>query len=114
MPNGKIQPEFVETLKIIGDWTSKNGESIFGTRGGPVPPQTWGVTTQKDNSVFVHILDWKSNSFLLPNFSGAIKKMVDFSTKKPLDYESTSFGTLIQLPDDWNGAVDYIIEISVK
>jgi alpha-L-fucosidase len=114
MPNGKIQPEFVDTLKIIGEWTSKNGETIYGTRGGPVPPQTWGVTTQKNNSVFVHILDWKSNSFLLPNFSGTITSLVDFNSKKPLEYESTAFGTLIQLPDKWSGEMDYIIEVSIK
>ncbi|MEW2921293.1 alpha-L-fucosidase [Muricauda sp. ANG21] len=114
MPNGKIQPEFVDTLKIIGEWTSKNGETIYGTRGGPVPPQTWGVTTQKNNSVFVHILDWKSNSFLLPNFSGTIANLVDFNSKKPLEYESTAFGTLIQLPDNWSGEMDYIIEVSIK
>ncbi|MFC4221091.1 alpha-L-fucosidase [Flagellimonas marina] len=114
MPNGKIQPEFVDTLKIIGEWTSKNGETIYGTRGGPVPPQTWGVTTQKNNSAFVHILDWKSNSFLLPNFSGTITSLVDFNSKKPLEYESTAFGTLIQLPDKWSGEMDYIIEVSIK
>ena len=114
MPNGKIQPEFIDTLKVIGDWNSKNGESIFGTRGGPVSPQTWGVTTQKNNTVFVHILDWKSNNLLLPNFPGNIRKLVDFQTKKPLKYEKTSFGTLIQLPEGWDGKVDYIIEITLK
>ena len=56
MPDGTIQPEFVERLHAIGAWLSKNGESIYGTRGGPVPPQEWGVTTQKGYKVYVHIL----------------------------------------------------------
>ena len=114
MPNGKIQPEFVDTLKVIGEWTTKNGESIYGTRGGPVPAQSWGVTTQKDNTVFVHILNWQSNSFLLPKISKDIEGVVDFTTKKPLVYETTSYGTLIQLPDNWNVAVDYIIELTTE
>lgn len=40
MPNGQIQPEFQTTLKEIGQWMSKYGETIYGTRGGPVSPAT--------------------------------------------------------------------------
>ena len=56
-PLGTIQPEFVERLKAIGDWLKENGESVYGTRGGPVPPQDWGVSTQKDGTVYVHVMD---------------------------------------------------------
>jgi alpha-L-fucosidase len=47
MPNGKIQPEFTDTLAIVGAWVNKNGESIYGTRGSSIPPQPWGIITQK-------------------------------------------------------------------
>ncbi len=60
MPNGEVQPEFVSRLHEVGDWTSKYGESIYGTRGGPLPPAPWGVTTQKDAKIYVHILDWST------------------------------------------------------
>jgi alpha-L-fucosidase len=67
MPNGKIQPEFVTRLREVGKWVEKNGEAIYGTRGGPVSPRLWGVTTQKENRVYVHVLDWKtSDSLWLP------------------------------------------------
>jgi alpha-L-fucosidase len=51
MPNGKIQPEHVALLKQVGDWTKVNGETIYGTRGGPLSARTWGVTTQKGNKI---------------------------------------------------------------
>ncbi len=38
---------------------AKNGETVYGTRGGPMPPRPWGVTTHKGNRVFVHVLDWQ-------------------------------------------------------
>ncbi|HEX2973056.1 MAG TPA: alpha-L-fucosidase [Tepidisphaeraceae bacterium] len=57
MGSGKIQPEFVERLEQIGAWMEKNGESIYGTRGGPLEPQPWGVTTRKGGTVFVHVLE---------------------------------------------------------
>src|SRR5207249_3790839 len=57
MPNGKIQPEFVERLRAIGKWLERNGESIYGTRAGPVAPASWGVTTEKAGKIYVHVLD---------------------------------------------------------
>src|SRR5262249_22475298 len=68
MPNGKIQPEFVERLREIGKWLERSGESIYATRGGPVPSQKWGVTTQsKDGKkIYVHVLDPKENLVHLP------------------------------------------------
>jgi alpha-L-fucosidase len=34
-PDGVIDPEQAARLKEIGAWLAKNGESIYGTRGGP-------------------------------------------------------------------------------
>ena len=67
MANGKIQPEFVARLREVGQWLAKNGEAIYGTRGGPVSPRTWGVTTQKAGRVYVHVLDWnEADALWLP------------------------------------------------
>ena len=65
-PDGTIQPEFVKRLAEVGDWLKANGETIYGTRGGPVTPRPWGVTTQKGDRVFVHVLDWKDSVLALP------------------------------------------------
>jgi alpha-L-fucosidase len=77
MPTGKIQPEFVERLHAIGQWLGRNGESIYGTRGGPLPPGSWGVTTQKGGKIYLHVLDW--NGDLL-----ALSKLPDFKSAKLL------------------------------
>jgi alpha-L-fucosidase len=58
MPNGKIQPEFETRLREMGAFLQKNGEAIYGTRGGPIPPRNWGVTTRKGDRVYVHVLEW--------------------------------------------------------
>jgi alpha-L-fucosidase len=46
MANGEIQVEFRDTLALVGKWVKIYGASIYGTRGGPLGPQVWGVTTQ--------------------------------------------------------------------
>jgi len=55
-PQGTIQEEFRVRLTEIGEWLVRNGESIYGTRGGPMDPQDWGVTTQKDGLIYLHVL----------------------------------------------------------
>lgn len=57
MPNGKIQPEFLERMAYMGNWIKTYGESIYGTTGGYIKPQNWGCTTQKGDTIFVHVLD---------------------------------------------------------
>jgi alpha-L-fucosidase len=57
MPTGKIQPEFTDSLAVVGKWLEANGRSVYGTRGGPLKPQQWGVTTENVSSVFVHLFN---------------------------------------------------------
>lgn len=67
MPNGQIQPEFTDTLAAAGKWLAKNGESVYGTRGGPLSPQEWGVTTQKEKFIYIHLFQTPTdNKILIP------------------------------------------------
>jgi alpha-L-fucosidase len=67
-PDGTIQPEAVERLRAIGEWLGTYGTSIYGTRGGPVPPRGWGVTTQRGDTVFVHVLNSPDRVLSVPDF----------------------------------------------
>ncbi len=56
MPDGRIEPRQVERLREIGAWLRKNGEAIYGTRGGPFRNGTWGGSTYRDKTIYVHLL----------------------------------------------------------
>ena len=58
LPTGQIDPRETDRLVRIGAWLEKNGESIYGTSGGPFPPGDYGVSTHKGNKVYVHVLKW--------------------------------------------------------
>ena len=68
MPNGKVQPEFEERLKAMGTWLKTYGESIYGTEAGYLKPQEWGSITKKDDKMYVHVLNPKTNQIVLPQF----------------------------------------------
>ena len=66
-PNGEIQKQFRDTLAELGKWVQQNGQTLFGTRGGPLKPQPWGVTTQSLNNIYIHIMyPYESENIYLP------------------------------------------------
>ena len=97
MPAGKIQPEFVERLQQLGAWTAKNGESIFGTRGGPVAPRTWGVTTQTKSKVYVHALDWRDEWLALPSLGKVVNARL-LEGGAPVELRKLGGGLRLRLP----------------
>ena len=113
MPDGKIQPEFVTTLKEIGAWMNKNGETIYGTRGGPVSPRSWGVTTQKGNKVYVHILNPEDNNILIPDFGKKIKSITTYKSGAKIKYKQDSFGIVITVPEEMIDETDTILVIEI-
>ena len=59
---GVFDPGFAECMRAIGVWLKANGQSIFGTEGGPYhfsqkPYRLpWGAATCSGNRVYLHLL----------------------------------------------------------
>jgi alpha-L-fucosidase len=114
MPNGKIQQEHIASLKSVGEWLAANGETIYGTRGGPLSARDWGVTTQKDNKVYVHILNWFDESLTVPSWGKKIKSAKLFSDKSTLKFIENEYGITIKVPKTKMDALDTIVELEIK
>jgi alpha-L-fucosidase len=54
----------------MGNWLAKYGESIYGTNGGPYPPNAAYSATRKGNKVYVHLLARQQNNMELPALPG--------------------------------------------
>jgi alpha-L-fucosidase len=113
-PDGTIQPEFVKRLAEVGDWLKKNGETIYGTRGGPLPPRPWGVTTQKGDRVFVHVLDWKDAVLALPRPTRPVKAASVFGTAKPVKLTLDKDALLLRLDPTAFDPVDTIVVLELS
>ncbi len=108
MPNGKIQPEFQTRLREMGQWLDRYGESIYGTRGGPITPRPWGVTTQKGNKVYVHILDWQDASLALPPLPGKVRFAHFLKDGSPGEVAEAAGGLVLQIPPSARDDLDTI------
>jgi alpha-L-fucosidase len=113
MPNGKIQPEFVSRLREIGQWLAKNGEGIYGTRGGPLTPRTWGVTTRKGNKVYVHILEWQDSSLLLPRLPKPVKSAYLLKDSSKTEFAENDYGLMLKVPPDARDDFDTIVVLEL-
>jgi alpha-L-fucosidase len=112
-PDGTIQPEFVAGLKEMGGWLAKNGEAIYGTRGGPITPRPWGVTTQKGNKIYVHILDWQDPAILLPRLPRKIASANFLKDGSKAQYTESDLGLLVKIPQTAVDEYDTILVLDM-
>jgi alpha-L-fucosidase len=112
--DGKIQQEFVDTLKKVGEWLQKNGESVYGTRGDVVPTQEWGTVVKKGNKLYVHILQSPTEDFILvPRITGKVTDVQSLSTGQKLKSKKQAEGLFIYIDRSTLNDVDEIIAITV-
>ena len=114
MANGRIPEEQAERLREIGDWLGVYGESVYGTRGGPISPRPWGVTTHTQNRVYVHVLDWPDRTLVLPSLPSevvAARTLVDNTT---LQFRHDEEGLLLSLPTRAAGEVDLVVVLELE
>ena len=113
-PDGTIQPEAAERLRSIGEWLRVNGRSIYGTRGGPVPPREWGVTTQRGDTVFVHVLNWPDRVLSLPDFGRQVTRATMLADGAAVGIASLNSGITLTMPPSAGESADRIVVLETK
>ncbi len=111
-PDGVIDPEQVARLKQIGDWLSQNGESIYGTRGGPWKPTQSFASTRKGSTVYRHVLRWKGDSIELPSISRKIESAALLSGGE-VKVEQSGDKLKITVPSAQQAAVDTVVKLNL-
>ena len=111
-PGGALPSLALDRLKAIGKWMNKYGEAIYSTRGGIVAPHDWGVSTQRGNKLYIHILNCMDSSLFVPLGNHKVKSALVYATGKPVNYTKTGNGITLNfgaIPTD----IDYIIALTL-
>ena len=92
----------------MGNWLRTYGDTIYGTRGGPISPRSWGVSTAKGNRVYLHILDWQEPYLVLPPMKD-VKSAWAFDTHRKVELKPMEDATLLTVPPAATDTIDRIV-----
>lgn len=116
MPDGSINNPEEKNYLDIGKWLEKYGESIYGTRGGPYMPGPWGVSTNRGNKIYLHILteftEEAEQVIELPAFGNKINKAYTL-TGGEVDVKKTSKKIVIRFTDQDINKLDNIVVLEL-
>lgn len=111
---GKIDQESTWRLKEVGQWLSRYGETVYGTKGGHITPQSWGAITRKGDTYYIHVYNKESDQLTIP-FPYNIKLARWLNIDAKLNYKKNkktgevSFDLNVPLDE-----IDSIIEVVIK
>ena len=107
-PDGTIPDEALERFRAMGEWMRRYGESIYGTQAGAVPTADWGVTTQRGNTLYVHVLK-QENRVFLPVSETVVESAAHLPSGAPVAFTPVGDGILLEVPCDGN--VDELVAV---
>jgi alpha-L-fucosidase len=114
---GVIPGPSVAILKSVGDWMTRNSESIYGTSPSPFPVEfPWGFCTRKGDLLYLHVFDWPGAGILkLEGLNSRILKAYMLSEKdRSLTVNSDKGGrSLISLPESRPDTINSVVVVQI-
>ena len=99
----------------MGDWLHTYGETIYGSRGGGFPEQSWGLGTRKGNKFYLHVIKTPQTPYLfLPEFKSKVTTAVKFEDRKVLKFKQQPEGLFVYLEGMDANKIDQVIELTVE
>ncbi len=116
MADGNMQPEFVDTLKAMGNWVQQYGATIYGTRGNVLQAQEWGVITANKKTWYAHILQTPKQTgyIFIPEMKQKVLKCTLFNGKTALKFKQQPEGVFVYLDGVSLDTIDTIITLQLQ
>ena len=109
---GVINPIHVSRLCGIGDWLKVYGASIYGTRAGTIPPTTVSVSTRKDETHYIHILDYTSDCVTLTNVQHSFTHAHILRNGEMVKMEQRENTLVLTIPEEQRDPYDTVVVLS--
>lgn len=113
MPNGKFQQTAVDRLGEMGEWMRRYGHTIYGTQKGFDYPQSWGASTRKDKTYYIHILTPEEPTLTIHIPEIQTATWINIDSKLVWKRDKKTGNVTFTLPEQLD-PIDSIIEVKVK
>ena len=110
-PDGTFPDSALARLAALGAWMRVNGASVYGTRGGPLAPRPWGVTTQKGDTIYVHLLHGADAVLALPAMPRRVTRATLLDGGAVVHVATTASTVVLTLPKRDVDAPDQVIAL---
>ncbi|MCQ2139693.1 MAG: alpha-L-fucosidase [Bacteroidales bacterium] len=110
-PDGTLPEQAIKRLEDMGKWLEANGEAIYGTTAGCVKDQEWGVSTQKENVLYLHVM--KHQESIVLDMQNKLISAEILGGDKILAKQKKGVIT-ITVPEASEGTIDQIIKLTFK
>jgi alpha-L-fucosidase len=112
LPTGQIDPREETRLLRIGEWLKINGESIYGTRGGPFKPDSSYVSTYKNDQVYLHIFSVKNGTVIIPALPEGVIKATILGGPE-ISFSQTENGISLILPQKYSNNIVTVVKLNL-
>lgn len=112
--DGSYDEAQTQRLMEIGGWLKLNGESIYGTRGGPWKPAPWGGSTRKGKTAYIHLFQRPATDLVLPAIPG--RKVVSaklLAGGEPVAFKQSAQQLVITIPPQAAIKGDLVIALTM-
>lgn len=109
---GEIMPLHQSRLRAMGQWLKTNGESVYGTRAGAIPADAGVVSTRKDNTHYVHILDNVSDWVRLSGVPDTVSSAHLLRDGAPVELTRSGDQVILNVPDERRDPFDTVVVLS--
>ncbi|MCD4753180.1 MAG: alpha-L-fucosidase [Anaerolineaceae bacterium] len=109
---GRILPVHAKRLREVGSWLAVYGESVYGTRKGVIPVQGHAVSTTKDSTHYVHILDYASDCVVLEGVPETVTKATLLRDGSSVQMNRVDGKKLkLTIPAEMRNVVDTVVKL---
>jgi len=103
--DGSIPEESIRVLNKVGDWMSRNGQTIYGAERCKVRRSNYANFTRKGNTLYVHVYFWPGETVTIGGLQTKVKSARLLASGKSVNVKQDDFrvqftGLPDKAPDD--------------
>jgi alpha-L-fucosidase len=89
--DGSIPEETVRILSEVEEWTSRNREGLFGTRGSPAPHDFhWGSMTSRETHLYCFVDDNQKDKLTINGLINQVRQVIALDSGRPVPFSQTA------------------------